>query len=284
MRLALCEEGVISLKCGFDHRCAQYCDDWYQRPGGAHALKLERALIQRHLEPLAGERLLDIGSGTGIHLGWFRELGLQVTGLEASPYMLDQARSRFRDSVDLHLGFADHLPFDDNEFDLATLINTLEFVNDPEKVLAEAFRVTRRRVVLGVLNKYALMAVHRRLKGLLTDNIYRQARFFSVWELKQMVRKILGPTPVRWGTAIFFPMTLVRVTRSVEQNSFFQHNPWGSFIVMTVDIRYRFITSQDHLKAPLHKKHGQLPQGSLKVFLPPPAWKENHPPEAILRP
>ena len=272
------------MKCGFDHRCAQYCDDWYQRPGGAHALKLERALIQRYLEPRAGERLVDIGSGTGIHLAWFKELGLQVTGLEASPYMLEQARSRLRGGVDLHLGLADHLPFDDNEFDLATLINTLEFVNDPEKVLAEAFRVTRRRVVLGVLNKYALMAMHRRLRGLLEDNIYRQARFFSVWELKEMVKKIMGPTPVRWGTAIFFPLTLIRVTRSVEQNPFFQHNPWGSFIVMTVDISYRFITSQDHLKTPLHKEHGQLPQGSLKVFSPPPAWKERHPPEAILRP
>jgi ubiquinone/menaquinone biosynthesis C-methylase UbiE len=270
------------LKCGFDHRCAQYYDDWYQRPGGARALKLERDLIKRYLEPRAGERLLDIGCGTGIHLSWFRELGLQVTGLEASPYMLELARSRIRSGVDLHLGMADHLPFDDNEFDLATLINTLEFVGEPEEALAEALRVTRRRVVIGVLNKYALVAMQRRLKGLLEDNIYRRARFFSVWELKEMVRRIMGPTPVRWGTVIFFPLSLMRVTRSVEQHPFFQHNPWGGFIVMTVDISYRFITSQDHIKTPLHKKHGQLPQGTLKVFSPPPALKEKQPPEAML--
>ena len=114
------------------------------------------------------------------------------------------------------------------------------------------------------------MAMQRRLKGLLEDNIYRQARFFSVGELKEMVKKIMGSTPVRWGTVIFFPLTLMRVTRSVEQNPFFHHNPWGSFIVMTVDISYRLITSQDHLKTPLHKEHGQLPQGSLKVFSPCP--------------
>lgn len=271
------------MKCSFDHRCAQYYDDWYQRPGGAHALKLERDLIKRHLEPRAGERLLDIGSGTGIHLAWFRELGLRVTGLEASPYMLEQARSRLRSSVDLHLGMADHLPFDDNEFDLATLINTLEFLGDPEEALAEAFRVTRRRVVIGVLNKYALAAVQRRLKGIVEDNIYRQARFFSVWELKEMVKRIMGPTPLRWGTVIFFPLTLMRVTRSLEQHTFFQQNPWGSFLVMTVDISYRFITSQDPINPPLHKKHGQLPQGTLKVISPPSAWKEKQPPEAILR-
>ena len=147
---------------GFDHKCAQHYDEWYQRPGGAQALKLERELIKRHLEPRPGERLLDIGSGTGIHLEWFRDLGLQVTGLDASPYMLERARSRLRESADLHLGWAEHLPFEDNEFDLSTLINTLEFVQDPEKALAEAFRVTRRRVILGVLNKYALMAINRR--------------------------------------------------------------------------------------------------------------------------
>jgi hypothetical protein len=160
----------------------------------------------------------------------------------------------------------------------------LEFAEDPEKALAEAFRVTNRRVVLGVLNKYALMAMHRRLRGLLEDNIYCQARFFSVWELKEMIKKIMGPISIQWGTALFFPPTLGKMTRSVEHHPFFQQNPLGAFIVMKVDIRYRFITSKDHLKTPLHKKHGQLPQGSIKVFSPPQVWKEKHPPEAILRP
>ena len=272
------------MKCAFDHKCAQHYDEWYERPGGAQALRLERGLIKRYLEPRAGERLLDIGSGTGINLEWFKDLGLQVTGLDASPYMLERARSRLRDGADLHLGWAEHLPFDDNEFDLATLINTLEFVNDPEKALAEAFRVTRRRVVLGVLNKYALMAMHRRLKGFVGDSIYRQARFFSVWELKEMIKRIMGPTPIQWGTVIFFPLTFVKVTQTVENNPFFQQNPLGAFIVMQVDICYHFITCQDKLTSPLKKKHGQLPQGTLRVFSPPPVWKEKRPPEAILHP
>ncbi len=271
------------MKCVFDHRCAQHYDEWYQRPGGTQALRLERGLIKRYLEPRPGERLLDIGSGTGIHLAWFKELGLQVTGLDASPYMLEQARSRLRGGADLHLGWAEHLPFEDNEFDLATLINTLEFAKDPDKALAEALRVTRRRVVLGVLNKYALMAMHRRFKGLIEDNVYRQARFFSVWELKEMVKRIMGPTPAQWGTVLFFPLAFVKVTRPVEGNPFFQQNPLGAFIVMRVDVCYRFITSKDHLTTPLHKKHGQLPQGTLRVLSSPPAWKDKQPPEAILR-
>jgi ubiquinone/menaquinone biosynthesis C-methylase UbiE len=271
------------LKCAFDHRCAQHYDEWYQRPGGAQALSLERALIQRYLEPRSGERLLDIGSGTGMHLAWLKKLGLQVTGLDASPYMLDRARSRLRDGADLHLGWAEHLPFEDNEFDLATLINTLEFVKDPEQALAEAFRVTRRRVVLGVLNKYAFMAVHRRIKGLVEENIYRQARFFSVWELKEMVRRILGPrSPVTWSTVLFFPLPLVKVARPVESHPLFQHNPLGAFIAMKVDIFYSFIACRDHLTNRPHKKHGELPQSSLKVYSPPPAGREK--PRTVLRP
>ncbi|MEJ2429874.1 MAG: hypothetical protein P8075_13290, partial [Deltaproteobacteria bacterium] len=159
-----------------------------------------------------------------------------------------------------------------------------EFVAEPEKALAEAFRVTRRRVVLGVLNKYALMAINRRLKGLIGDSIYRQARFFSVWELKEMICRMLGPTPVHWGTVIFFPLSLSKVTRTVEGHPFFQQNPLGAFIAMQVDIRYRFITGKDHLTTPLHKKHSQLPQGTLRVFPPPSLRKEKGAPEAILPP
>jgi SAM-dependent methyltransferase len=197
--------------------------------------------------------------------------------------MLEQARSRLRETADLHLGWAEHLPFEDNEFDLSTLINTLEFVQDPEEALAEAVRVTRRRLVLGVLNKYAFMAINRRLKGLIGDSIYRQVRFFSVWELKEMIKRVLGPTPIQWGTVIFFPLAFSKVAGTVECHPLFQQNPLGAFIAMQVDICYRFITCKDRLTSPMHKKHGQLPQGSLRVFSPS-VWKEKRPPEAILRP
>jgi hypothetical protein len=99
-----------------------------------------------------------------------------------------------------------------------------------------------------------------------------------------MIKKIMGPIPIQWGTALFFPLTLRKITRPVEHHPFFQQNPLGAFIVMKVDICYRFITCKDHLKTPLHKKHGHLPQGSLKVFSPPPVEKKKHPPEAVLHP
>jgi hypothetical protein len=128
------------------------------------------------------------------------------------------------------------------------------------------------------------MSMRRRLKGLLEDTVYRKARFFSVWELKEMVQRILGPTHVRWNTALFFPVALIRLTRPVERHPVFQQNPCGAFIVMTVDICYRFVACKDHVTTPLQPTHGQMPQGTLKVFSFPPVRKEKQPPEAMLHP
>lgn len=265
----------------FDHRSAEHYEQWYQGRWGKEALGLERSLIHRLLEPRPGERFLDIGCGTGLHLSWFQAMGLLLTGLDPSSAMLEQARRRLHPGVELTHGWAEHLPFADNEFDLSMMINTLEFLDNPEDALVEAIRVTRRRLVLGVLNRYALMTMHRRLRGWLEDTFYRHARFFSVWELKEMVQKIVGPNPIRWGTVPFFPRPFMQVTRTLEEQAFFQYNPCGRLIVMSVDMCYRMIACKEPLTVPLGQPHGQIPQGTLKAFFLPPTWDEKQPPRAL---
>jgi SAM-dependent methyltransferase len=265
----------------FDHRSGEHYEEWYQGRLGKEALSLERSLIHRLLDPRPGERLLDIGCGAGLHLSWFQGTGLLLTGLDPSSAMLEQARLRLHPGVDLVPGWAEHLPFSDNEFDLSMMINTLEFLDNPADALAEAFRVTRRRVVLGVLNRYGLTSMHRRLKGWLGDTFYRHARFFSVWELKEMVHRILGPNPIRWGTVPLFPLPLLQVVRILEGQALFQHNPCGRLIVMSVDMCYRMIAAKEPLTVPLGRRQGQVPQGTLKAFFLPPSWNEEKPPGAL---
>ena len=112
----------------FDFKAAQHYDGWYENPANRFVADLEDQLLLRLLQPARGERILDIGCGTGRHLQVFSEMGLDVTGLDASPYMLDIAREKLGHRAELHQGLAEDLPFEDNSFDIATLITSLEFV------------------------------------------------------------------------------------------------------------------------------------------------------------
>ena len=130
----------------FDSTFARLYEQWLNSPEGISLDRLSTELIMRLLQPKRGERVLDIGCGTGNHLLIFYRMGLDVTGLDASAYMLDIARSRLGHRASLELGRAEDLPFDDNEFDITTLILTLEFLDDPLAALQEAGRVTRDRI------------------------------------------------------------------------------------------------------------------------------------------
>ena len=130
----------------FDLKLAKLYEAWQKSPEGILLDRLSSDLIIRLVRPKRGERVLDIGCGTGNHLLLFYRLGLDVTGLDASPYMLDIAKSRLGNKASFKIGSAEDLPFEDNEFDITTLIITLEFLDNPLEALREAGRVTKNKV------------------------------------------------------------------------------------------------------------------------------------------
>ena len=163
----------------FDFNDAKDYQRWLNSPNRHFAAELESRLMLDMLNPLPGETLLDIGCGSGASLKPFLDFGLQVTGIDPSPYMLDMAIGQIKDRVDFYREFAEDLPFGDNSFNYAILITTLEFVEDPLKAIEEACRVAKDRVFLGVLNRYALKGIQRRVKGMFSPTIFNKARFFS---------------------------------------------------------------------------------------------------------
>ncbi len=226
----------------FDFNDAMVYDQWLNKPSNRFISDLEKRLMLNMLKPMRGKTMLDIGCGTGTGLLPLLEMGLQVTGIDPSPYMLDIALKNIGNRVDLYRGFAEDLPFDDNSFNYAALITTLEFVEDPKKALEEACRVTKDRIFLGVLNRYAIKGIQRRVKGIFTDTIYNHAHFFSVWELKKIIRMILGDVPVSWRTVCHFPSASSRIVQSIERSSFIQRSPFGAFTGMVVVLVPRFKT------------------------------------------
>lgn len=99
--------------------------------------------------PLPGERMLDVGCGAGVDAILAALLvgpTGQVHGLELSPHMLERARANAAlagVTVDLRLGGAECLPFDDGSLDRLLSNGVYNLVPDKARALAEAFRVLR---------------------------------------------------------------------------------------------------------------------------------------------
>ena len=226
----------------FDFKDAIAYEQGLKKPETKVALELETRLMQTLLQPTRGESVLDIGCGTGEGLRAFLGLELQVTGLDPSTYMLDIASRNVGNRADLYRGFAEDLPFDDNSFNYACLFTTLEFVDNPQKALEEACRVAKDRIFIGVLNRYAIKAIQRRVKGMFSASIYNHAQFFSVWGLKQRIRKIVGHTPISWRTVCQLTSQSGKIAASLEQSKIIQRCPFGAFAGMVVTLAPRFRT------------------------------------------
>jgi len=226
----------------FDFNDARAYEEWFNRPANKFAADLEKRLMIDMLQPIRGETVLDIGCGTGASLRPFLGKGLQATGIDPSPYMLDIAEKNLGNRVDFHRGFAEDLPFDDNSFNYACLVTTLEFVDDRQKALEEACRVAKDKLFIGVLNRYAFKGIQRRVKGVFTKSIYNHAHFFSVWELKDNLRFILGDPPISWRTVCHFPSASGRIALWIERSNIVQRCPFGAFAGMVVTLVPRFRT------------------------------------------
>ena len=102
--------------------------------------------------PPAGARVLDMGCGTGTQLELYRRQGCDVVGLDPSPAMLRQARSKLGQGVLLVRGDAACAPFSDGSFHLVLISMALHEMPPAgrDTVLSEARRLMgeRGRVLL----------------------------------------------------------------------------------------------------------------------------------------
>lgn len=170
-------------------------DHWFETEAGKYAFAQEKRLIQHLVSswPRRKQSLLDIGCGTGVFLELFWESGFDVYGIDASAKMLARAREKMGQRADLHLGKAQYLPFDDNEFDFSAIITLLEFCREPEEVISEAVRVTKKGMLICFLNRYSPYCVSKKLFKSSRTGITAEARWFSPREVRSMIIKVLGP-------------------------------------------------------------------------------------------
>jgi SAM-dependent methyltransferase len=101
----------------------------------------------------APETVLDVGCGEGVlTYEWAERLdGGRIVGIDLDdPKLRAEWETRSRANLEFRAEEATALSFGDGEFDLATAIEVLEHVPEPEATVAEMARVARRRVLVSV--------------------------------------------------------------------------------------------------------------------------------------
>jgi 2-polyprenyl-3-methyl-5-hydroxy-6-metoxy-1,4-benzoquinol methylase len=101
----------------------------------------------------APESVLDVGCGEGVlTVDWAQRLGdRRVVGIDLDdPKLRAEWAGRSRPNLEFRAEEATRLSFEDSEFDLATAIEVLEHVPEPEATVAEMARVARRHLLVSV--------------------------------------------------------------------------------------------------------------------------------------
>ncbi len=211
---------------------AEAYDAWYRTPRGAWIGGVEFAALRQALAARPGERVLDVGCGTGYFTRRLAaECALDVVGVDPNRAWLDFARGHAAGDERHCAGRAEALPFADGTFDRAVSVTALCFVADARRAVAEMVRVARTRVVLGLLHRRSALYLQKGRSG--GAGAYRGAH----WHTQREVRDLFAGLPVAgltFATAVLLPGGGC-VARTAERVSSWL--PLGAFLVAAADVR-----------------------------------------------
>lgn len=134
-------------------------------------------------------KVIDIGCGDGYGSHVLKRNGFDVVGVDISEEMIKRAHERkIDDSISFTQADVRHLPFSDEMFDAALVVNVVEWTEHPLHVLQELKRVLKPggMICIGILGPTAGPRAHsyRRLYG---EKVI--CNMVMPWEWQQMAEE-----------------------------------------------------------------------------------------------
>jgi ubiquinone/menaquinone biosynthesis C-methylase UbiE len=157
--------------------------------------------FSRRLAPLfadfagvsGGQRVLDVGAGTGALTAELVARGGQVAAADPSPQFAATLRERYPD-VDAREAPAEHLPWPDESFDAALAQLVVSFMKDAPAGIAEMRRVVRPGGVVAVCmwirDEMELLAAINRTQAAVTPGRSADA---AAYRSAESARELFGP-------------------------------------------------------------------------------------------
>jgi 2-polyprenyl-3-methyl-5-hydroxy-6-metoxy-1,4-benzoquinol methylase len=162
----------------------------------------------------APQSILDVGCGEGVLTEqWADKLGGgRIVGIDLDdPKLKAEWEKRRRANLEYRVEDATHLSFADNEFELASAIEVLEHVPDPERTVAEMARVAKNWLLVSVPREPLWRGLNMARGAYLKDfgntpghiNHWSKRSFVSMLSRHGTVDEVRSPFP--------WTMVLVRV-------------------------------------------------------------------------
>lgn len=199
----------------FEKHPLQY-EQWFDRHKFAYESELQ---AMRKLLPQRGKGL-EIGVGSG---RFSAPLGIKL-GLEPSRKMMEIA---LRKGIEVIGGVGESLPFRNSQFDFATMVTTICFLDDVEVAFDEAYRVLKPGgcLIIGFIDKDSPIGqLYQRHKN--ESVFYQVAAFYSVDEVVLYLKKA-GFTSFNFTQTIFHNLAEIKDIEPVRDGY-----GEGSFVVV----------------------------------------------------
>ncbi len=89
-----------------------------------------------------GMKLLDLACGDGLDLSYYKTLGAEIFGLDASEELVGIAKNR-NPGADIRVGLFENIPFEDSYFDVVLSKYAIQTSKDMNPVFSEIHRVLK---------------------------------------------------------------------------------------------------------------------------------------------
>ena len=172
-----CKKGGNIMVRDYSETLYSEIADWYDETRwegkGEFIDLLQKELLYSVLEKCSikkGDKILDIGAGTGRFVIPFAKKGYDAYGIDISEEMLQRAKNKAGDLPNLHLEKANakNMPFSDNYFEFVTAYRVLVHIPDYEDAVKEIYRVLKPGgfALVEFNNKYSLSGLGKLLRQL----------------------------------------------------------------------------------------------------------------------
>ena len=185
----------------FNRKYTDVYEQYYEGPYKRAEIWQKKILAKLIKKDERVNTLLEYGCGTTRFTRWWKEIGIEASGADISPFMLGQGVHLF--DGDLALADSHHMPFKDNSFDALAFIATFAYYQDPVKVIREAIRVGKYGIVFGMMNRNSTKVVRRRIQQAFGKNAYYEtASFYTPNKLIEKIHESLQDRlyTIEWTT------------------------------------------------------------------------------------